>query len=81
MLYKPFRSSLNNSILYGGENQGKKITIQQEKLTAGTLPESPLQGLCKVIWQDYSFWLEELMAFLTLMKAHGWWDTFQRILY
>lgn len=42
MLYKLLRSSLNNSILHGAENQGKKIIIQQKKLRAGTLPESPL---------------------------------------
>lgn len=62
MLYKPLRRSFNNSILFGVENYRKKITIQQEKLISGTLPESPLQDLCKVIWQDYSFWLEELMG-------------------
>lgn len=64
MCYKPLRSSFSNSILYGVENCRKKITIQQEKLISGTLPESPVQDLCKVIWQDYSFWLEELMSSL-----------------
>lgn len=81
MLYKPLRRSFNIFILFSDENYGKKITIQQEKLLSGTLPESPLQDPCKVIWQDYSFWLEELMGSPSLMKAHGLCDTLQRTLH
>lgn len=47
MLYKCLRIIFNNSEVFYMElkKKGKKITIQEEKLIVGTLPESPLQDL------------------------------------
>lgn len=44
MLYKPFRSSLNNSILYGGEKSRKENYYSARKINSWHITRKPTAG-------------------------------------